>query len=186
MYSGSLFAVSVLEILQKTPHPENSRLRRRLAKGRRGLVLPRLVAAPSTVLRRGSCSQLHPLRLRDLVRPARGGQKPRATRALALGVSRFFPYCSYCSTKGSSLAARFDPLLALGVDLAPVRHCGQHLPHRKMAPDRPRHFPLSSIYDDAARPDRGGGSARFGRGSCSIGERPRRRGNKKGLRGQRG
>jgi hypothetical protein len=53
----------------------------------------------------------------------RGGQKPRATRALALGVSRFFPYCSYCSTEGSSLAARFDPLLALGVGLPPVRHC---------------------------------------------------------------
>jgi hypothetical protein len=53
----------------------------------------------------------------------RGGQKPRATRALALGVSRFFPYCSYCSTEGSSPAARFDPLLALGVGLAPVHHC---------------------------------------------------------------
>jgi hypothetical protein len=48
--------------------------------------------------------------------------KPRATSALALGVSRFFLYCSYCSTEGSSPAARFDPLLALGVDLAPVRH----------------------------------------------------------------
>jgi hypothetical protein len=60
----------------------------------------------------------------------RGGQKPRATRALALGVSRFFPYCSYCSTEGSSLAARFDPLLALGVGLAPVRHW----PRRRWAP----------------------------------------------------
>jgi hypothetical protein len=53
---------------------------------------------------------------------SRGGQKPRATRALALGVSQFFSYCSFCSTEGSSAAARFDPLLALGVSLPPVCH----------------------------------------------------------------
>jgi hypothetical protein len=46
----------------------------------------------------------------------------RSLGPLGPGVSRFFPYYSFCSTEGSSPETRFDPLLALGVSLAPVRH----------------------------------------------------------------
>jgi hypothetical protein len=60
------------------------RPRRRLARGRRGLVLPSHIVAASTVVFRGSCSHLRPLQWRDLARPAASAREVGARNRSAM------------------------------------------------------------------------------------------------------